>query len=185
MRKLLKPLLFAIVIFCIGFGYYSKTYPIKNDMQVIKDRIIKFINRPTPYINDIDIKQELNLDNKKYIFFLINDQFNDQLGGAELTKGINNKYKIESTEWASGSLRDEIVKTNKGKYLILKGKNLDNRISYVKISLDNKEYTINIPQKEYYMVYCSVPLETEETFLDFNSIKFYDNNNTDITLDVF
>ena len=180
MRKLWKPLLFIIIIFSVGFGYYSKKYSIKNDIQVIKNQLIQFINRPTATINDIDIKQELNIDNKKYVFFVINNE----LGDAELTKGINNKYKIESTSYGSGSLRDEIVKTNKGKYLILKGKNLDNKISYVKVLLNNKEYKITIPQKEYYMVYCSVPTETEGTFLDINNINFYNRNNTDITFDV-
>lgn len=181
MKKLLKPLLFVIAIFCIGTAYYLKTYEINDDLEIVKSRLIQFINRPSVIIKDIDIKQELNIDNKKYVLFVIDEK----LGNAELTKGINNKYKIDSTGYGNGSFRDEINRTNKGKYLILEGKNLDNKIAYVKVFLENKEYKIDIPQKEYYMVYCSVPTETERMFLDSNNIKFYNKNDIDITVEVF
>lgn len=180
MMKFFKSLLFVIVIICIGIAYYSKTYAIKSDKEVIKNHLIQFINRPTVIANSIDIKQELNIDNKKFVFFVINDT----LGDAELTKGINNKYKIDTTGYGSGSFRDEIIKTNKGKYLILKGKNYDNKIAYVRVLLENKEYKITIPQQGYYMVYCSVPSETERTFLDINSIKFYNKNDADISAEI-
>ena len=181
MKKLFKPLLLVIVFVSIGFAYYSKTYAVENDKEVIKNRLIQFINRPTVIVNNIDIKHELNIDNKKFVFFVINDT----LGDAELTKGINNKYRIDTTGYANGSFRDEIVKTNKGKYLVLNGKNYDNKISYVRVLLENKEYKITIPKQEYYMVYCSVPSETERTFLDINSIRFYNENDTDITVEIF
>lgn len=35
------------------------------------------------------------------------------------------------------------------------------------------------------MAYCSVPSETERTFLDINSIKFYNKNDADITVEIF
>ena len=172
--------MFLIVILSIGFVYYSKVYKIKNDIEVVKNGLIKLMNRSTVIIKDIDVKEELNIDNKKYVFFIINNK----LGDAELTKGINNKYKINTVGYGSGSLRDEISKTNKGKYLILKGKNVDNKIAYIKLLLDDNEYKINIPEKEYYMVYCSVPNETERTFLDINNVKFYNESDNDITDDI-
>lgn len=180
MKKFLKVLLFLIVILSIGFVYYSKVYKIKNDIEVVKNGLIKLMNRSTVIIKDIDVKEELNIDNKKYVFFIINNK----LGDAELTKGINNKYKINTVGYGSGSLRDEISKTNKGKYLILKGKNVDNKIAYIKLLLGDNEYKINIPEKEYYMVYCSVPNETERTFLDINNVKFYNESDNDITDDI-
>jgi hypothetical protein len=50
--------------------------------------------------------------------------------------------------------------------------------------LDDKEYRISVPEKEYYMVYCSVPNETESTFLDINNVKFYNKSDNDITDDI-
>lgn len=181
MRKLFKYFILVIVTVCIGFAYYSKTYAIKNDKEVIKNRLMQFINRPDVITNNIDIRQELDIDNKKYVFFVINGN----LGFAELTKGINNKYKIDYTECGGGSFRDRIIKTNKGKYLILMGENLDNKVAYVKVVLESTEYKITIPQQEYYIVNCSVPAETEITCLDYNSIKFYNKNDDDITVEIF
>jgi len=49
---------------------------------------------------------------------------------------------------------------------------------------NDKEYKISVPEKEYYMVYCSVPNETESTFLDINNVKFYNKSDNDITDDI-
>lgn len=181
MRKLLSIFLGVVIVFCIGFILYSRTYTIANNKKQLKSSIIQFINRPIVVFNNIDIKEELNLDNKKYVLFIINNC----LGDAELTKGFNNKYKIESTGYGSGFFRDEIKQTNKGKYLILKGKNYNKKIAYAKVLLDNKEYKIIIPQQEYFMVYCAVPIKTQRVFPDANDIKFFNSSDVDITNDVF
>ena len=180
MKKLLFALLGLIIILCLGSILYSKAYTITNDKKQLSENIVQFTNRNTVVSNNIDIKQELNLDNKKYVLFIINNN----LGDAELTKGFNNKYKIESTGYGA-FFKDEIYKTNKGKYLILKGKNPDKKIAYSKVILDNKEYKIIIPQQEYFMVYCEVPIETQRIFPDSNNIKFYNSNNADITNEMF
>lgn len=177
MRKLLFVLLSGLIVACIGFVLYSAKYTVINDKKQLEDNIIRFINRPSVVANNIDIKQELNLDNKKYVLFVINNS----LGEAELTKGFNNKYKIETTGYGSGFYRDEINKTNRGKYLIISGKNYENKIAYIKILLDDKEYKISIPKQEYFIVNCAVPIETQQEFVGGNSIKFYNNNDIDIT----
>jgi hypothetical protein len=181
MRKLWLALLSIVIVICIGFILYSRTYTITDSKIQLTDNILRFFNRPTIIANNIDIKQEVNLDNKKYVIFIVNNR----LGDAELTKGLNNKYKIESTGDSSSYFRDEIKKTNKGKYLILQGKNLDNKIAYCKVMLDNKEYKIIISQQEYFMVYCEVPIETQSQFPDANDIKLYSSNDADITNDMF
>lgn len=181
MRRLRLALVGIIIIICIGFILYSNTYTITSSKSQLIDNILLFINRPTVVANNIDIKQELDIDNKKYVLFLINNK----LGYAELTKGFNNKYKIEYTGSGSAFFRGEIKKTNKSKYIILKGKNPNNNIAYSKVVLDNMEYKIVIPQQEYFMVYCEVPFETERIFLETNSIKFYSSNDIDITNDMF
>lgn len=181
MRKLWLALLGVIIVTCIGFTLYSNTYKITNSKTQLMCNILQFINRPTVVANNIDIKQELNLDNKKYVLFIINNN----LGDAELTKGFNNKYKIESTGYGSNFFTGEIKKNNKGKYLILEGENPNNKIAYCKVLLDNKEYKILIPQQEYFMVYCGVPIETESVFVETNNIKFYSSNDVDITNDMF
>lgn len=177
MRELRLTLVGGIIVICIGVALYSKAYAITNNKTQLMDNILRFINRPTVVANNIDIKQELNIDNKKYVLFIINKN----LGEAELTKGFNNKYKIETAGYGSGFYRDEINKTNRGKYLIISGKNYENKISYIKILLDGKEYKISIPKQEYFIVNCAVPIKTQQEFVGGNSIKFYNNNDIDIT----
>lgn len=177
MKKLFWALICILTATCIGLIFYSTTYTIPNSTKQIKSSIIQFINRDMVLADDIDIKQELNIDNKKYVLFVVSNN----LGTAELIKGFNNKYKIYSTECSERFFYDEIYKTNKGKYLILKGKNYNNKIAYITASLDGNKYKINIPKQEYFMVYCKVPKKTQNIFLDSNDIKFYSNSDTDIT----
>lgn len=181
LRRLWLPLLCVTVVMCIGFILFSKTYTITNGRTQLEDNILGFINRNTVVIKNIDIKQELNLDNKKYVLFTIKDG----LGEAELTNDFNNKYKIESAGYGSAFFRYDIMKTNKGKYLILEGKNYDNKISYTKVLLDNREYKIIIPQQKYFIVYCSVPIETQKVFLEPKNLKFYSSKDIDITKEMF
>jgi len=181
MRKLWLALVGVVIVISIGFVLYSKTYIITNSKTQLVDNILLFINRTSVVANNIDIKQELDIDNKEYVLYIINDK----LGDAELTKGFNNKYKIETIGYGSAFFREEIKKTNKSKYIVLEGKNPNNNIAYSKVMLDNVEYKIDIPQQEYFMVYCEVPIETERVFLGGNSIKFYSSDDVDITNDTF
>jgi hypothetical protein len=176
-KKSLIILLCLFIIVGTVFSY-SRVYTLTDNKAQLKDNILQFSNRPSKIYNNIDIKEELNLDNKKYILYIIDNT----LGNAELTKGFNNKYKIETIGSGSSYLFiPEIYKTNKGKYLILKGKNPDMKIVYAKVSVDNKEYRISIPKKTYFLVYCAVPIKTEIIYPDANNLKLYNNDDVDIT----
>lgn len=181
MKKVPFPLFDVLIILCLGLFFYSGTYTIRNDRKQISENILLFINIGTVKSNSIDIKEELNIDNRRYVLFVINNS----LGMAELIKGLNNRYKIESTRHGSGFFHHEIIKTNKGKYLILEGKNYNAKIAYIKALLDNKEYKIVIPKQEYFMVYSEVPVETQSKYLDLNNIEFYDSKDIDITDETF
>lgn len=180
MKKKTFLLLSIIVIVCIALISYSRIYTITEDKGQLENKLIQFINRPTVTVTKIDIKQELNIDNKKYILFIDN---NNMLGNAELTKGLNNKYKIESMG-GNSYFHEEIIKTNKAMYLIMKGKNPDIKISYAKETLDKKEYKISFPLQEYYMAYCKVPNGTQLVYPNTNNTKCYNKNGRDITKEI-
>lgn len=179
MKKLLFTLLVIIIISCLGFILYLRPYNIVDNKKQLAENIQQFINRPKGY-NNIDIKQELVIDNKKYVLFTMDDY----TGFSELTKGFNNKYKIESVEYSSELLKDEIIKVKKEKYLLLRGKNCNNKIAYAKVKLDGVEYKINMPQ-DYYIVYCKVPVETQRTWIEIENIRLFDINDVDITREMF
>lgn len=180
MKKKFLIIIFCIlIIICIVF-LYLRTYTISDDKKQLENNIAQFIKSPSSIDNNIDIKQELNIDNKKYVLLLNNNI----LGEAELTKGINNKYKIESVGSGGAYFQDKVIKTNKGKYFILQGKNPNIKIAYIKILLENKEYKINIPQQEYFLTYCEVPNETQIEYPNWDNLKFYNKNNVDITAEM-
>ena len=185
MKRLLLILLCALItiaiIAAIILVSYSKKYTITDNKEQLEDNIKQFINRPDIVTDNIEIKQELNLDNKKYVLFMINNS----LGMAEVTKGFNNKYKIDFTEYGGGYFRDRVIDTNKGKYLTLAGKNYNMKIAYSKVLFEGKEYKISIPQQEYFISYSAVPIETISTFPATQDIKLYDKDGTDITDDMF
>lgn len=183
MKKLFTILLCVVVVIIISLicVTYTGEYAIADNKKQLENNIKLFINRPTVVTNNINIKQQINLDNKKYILFTMDGE----LGNAELTKGFNNKYKIEYTGDGTGSFKYRIYKTDKAKYLIIEGKNYNIKIDHVKILVDNKEYKINIPHKKYFLTYHEVPNETQTEIPDINSLKLYDKNNIDISNEMF
>lgn len=58
------------------------------------------------------------------------------------------------------------------------------KIAYMKILLDNKEYKISIPQQEYFLAYCEVPVEIQIEYPNFDNIKLYNKNDVDITNEI-
>lgn len=172
---------FKLIIICIGvvliFIAYCRTYPILNDKTNIEKNILLFINRAINKYDSIDIKQEINIDNKKYILYTTTDK----IGFAELIKGLNNRYKISYTEHTNDFFYDKIVTTNKGKYIFLIGKNIDEKIQYSEVELEFNKYKIKIPPQEYFMVNCKINGDTQTNLIDLNKIKYFDENGKDIS----
>ncbi|MPM64000.1 hypothetical protein SDC9_110885 [bioreactor metagenome] len=177
MKKKIYYILIILVFIYGGFSLYSRPYTIADDKKQLEASIVKFINRPIVITENVEIKQELNLHNKKFVLF----SYNNKLASVELIKGLNNKYKIEKAELTDKYFYDEIRTTNDGKYLILKGKNYNSKIAYVRVLLDNNEYKIDIPQQEYFITYCKVPMETEKSFIEVGILKIYNSEDIDIT----
>lgn len=182
MKRFIFAILCALIIISVAFISYCKTYRVADNKKQLEDSIKQFINRPTETVNNIDVRQQLNIDNKKYVLYTID---NKTLGDAELTKGINNKYKIVTTVSGRGFFDTNMYKTNRGKYLVFKGENYDLKIAYLKVTIDNKAYKINIPQQEYFLVSCPIPTKTQDMYIDFNKVKLYNKNDVDISNEMF
>jgi hypothetical protein len=180
LRKLWITLFILLIIAGQVFISYFNKYSIADNKAQLTDSILQSINRPDAVTDKIEIKQELNLDNKKYILFPLKDE----LGYAELTQGISKKYRFETVGHGSNFFRDVIKQTNKGKYLVFLGKNPESKIHYIKVILDGTEYKIDVPNQEYYIVYHQVPMKTQRTYPDIENIKFFSNDDIDITKDM-
>ncbi|UZW14452.1 hypothetical protein OSC52_00995 [Clostridium pasteurianum] len=183
MKKIFFTLLSALMIFCAIYIIYVSPYTIIDNKKQLEVNVKNFINKSTVFVENIQIIQELNLDNKKLILFLTNDNL---LGDGELTKGINNKYKIEEVGYSNNQFMNHVIKTDKKSYVILEGKNYNNKITYAKVLLDGNQYKVNIPQQSYFIVYCEIPsVKTKITRISMDNIKLYDKKNIDITNEMF
>ena len=195
MKKLKKKLLIivpCIIILCI-IGYviiYNSTYSISdNNKAEIQNALMKSINTPTVITKNLEIKQSVNIDNKKYVIYMNTNVIGNFkfLGDGELVKGRNNKYKVNLAGYAGQStyLQNKIVETNKGNYLIVYGENYNKRISYATVKLMNdRDYYVKIPNQEYFIAYCSVPKEVKAEFPYSKEMKLYDKDNKDITKEI-
>lgn len=171
----------CVLIIAIS-ALYLKKYTIQDNKKQLEQSLAVFIHKGTAEAPcNTDIKQELNLDNKKYVLFTSGGD----LCNGELAKGLNNKYKIiEVTTSNNQVFRFDIYKTSKSKYLIFYGKSGPVKIAYIKTVIDNKEYKVIMPQQEYFIAYCPIPVETKVAYPDINKMKFYDSKDNDITAEV-
>lgn len=181
MKKILIILLTTVTILVLGYVLYSAPYTIKDNKDDLSNSILNFnnINKRTPF-KVININQELDIDNKKYVLCSVDDS----LSFTELSKGINNKYKIEYTEDGLTLCSCTVTQTNKAKYLLLRLSNINTEIKYAKILLDNTEYTIDFP-KNSYMTYCKLTSNTEATHLETENIRFFNDDDVEITDKIF
>ena len=186
MKKLKTFLIAIFIIICIiivnrilFYKHIDAIYTVEPKISQYKEAILQRINNPTTVTNQIQFKNELSLDNKKY--FII--AFDNREGYSELTKGTNGKYKMGESCYSDNSLFNCIIKeTNKGKYIILFCKNKID-IQYAIVQLDGHKYKIDVPQSEYVIAYCKVSNSTQVGIIDINDIKFYNKNEKDITQD--
>lgn len=173
-----------IIILLATFYYkyimYTSAYKIIPEKAKLVAAILQSMNRPEAVTNNIDIKKELNIDNKKFILFT----FDNKKGSADFTKGNNQKYKIGRVGYSTSLTSNEVIKTNKAKYIFITFINYNNKTKYVKVLLNNQEYRIDIPQEKYVIAYCKAPSNAEVEYIEINNFKFYSDKNLDITQEV-
>ena len=177
MKKLYSKLAVIGVILMLIFISYSGTYKIADDKIEIEKNILEFINRRAIQYDYVDVKQNVNIDNKKYVLYTTTDR----IGFAELVKGPNKKYKIVYTEHSNNFLNDKVIETNGGKYIMLIGKNPNKEIEYSEVTLEFNEYKIEIPSEEYFIASSKIKDDTHSIMIDPNKIKLFDANGIDIS----
>ncbi|WP_251862228.1 hypothetical protein [Clostridium sp. Marseille-Q2269] len=181
MKRFLYTLL--IICFCTALILYFKTYAITNNKEQLESNIKHFINNNEPIVkvNNITIRKQIDIDNKKLVLYGIN---NKSLGIAELSRGVNCRYRVHKTHKCTGCIEYENCKTNKGKYLVISGKNCDNNIAYIKVSLGRKKHKLNIPRGRYFLVKCKLSSKHSDEIVN-NDIVVYNKNNINITNKIF
>lgn len=129
----------------------------------------------------IEIKEIKTFDNVKIVLF----SFENDLGQAELTKKWGNFYKIMRANYGGNFIKFSKCKTTDGTYLIVYGQNYNDKIDYITIPFHGVEYKINVPQNKCFLNYYPVEFKDQETLPLFSEIKFYNNENKDVSEEVF
>ncbi|TFE19045.1 hypothetical protein E2980_23820 [Cohnella luojiensis] len=143
------------------------TYRIIDNEQAINKSISKMVDQP------IQIKLMKDIDNKRIVLFTLGSE----IGESVLTKGSNNKFKLDSTGYGSNEVRYRIINTNKGQYVKFIGRNTDN-ISKILTIVDGEKYYLSVLEAGYFISYVPLIQKTESNFP--SGSVWYDNQDKEI-----
>lgn len=175
-KNLIKLVSIFIIAPCI-IGRYNKVYHIKNNTNDIQKAIEDFRNRGLPKKDfNCEVINTKDIDDKKIVLY----KDNKSLGYGELKKGINNKYKVETTGASSNEFIDEIIETSNGKYILVVGEKHNTNLKRILINYTDKKYNIDIPNEEFYIAYTKANKDIDMHYKR-DYTKFFNDKNEDIT----
>lgn len=190
MKKNIKVLVIGLLLAAIYAIYnqqvkYNKLFSITDSKTEITNSIVKGINNTGDVTDKITTVQEIYVENHKYIFFVFKAKNNEQYYGlAGFEKGNNEKWRSGELSYGNASFHDNILLINNHKYIILSGINPDNKVSYITVDFEGKEYKFDLQKDDYFIVYHQVPNDKETLYLDMDNIKLYSSDDRDITEEI-
>ncbi len=171
MKKPEKRIL-LICLFCfmgIGILYffkYQNEYNINNSNNEIKVALEKKLG------TDVTVRASRVTDNKLHFVYT----FDDSVGSGELLRGWNQKYKFEFYGYGTNWIRERIIETKNGQYLMLAGRN-DKNIGLIQAYIQDDEYDVLIPDEDFYLVMTKLK-NTKQEFT--SGMIIYDRNRNEI-----
>lgn len=141
MKKLLIAVAVLVFITLIFVIQDFKTYNIKDSLEAVEREIEHRLS------TDIHIRNMSTVGNKRLFTYTMGDTF----GSGELIRGYNNRYKFNYVGHGTSKIRERIIKTGKGQFLMLAGRNRLN-IQHIIAHIEDEVYDVNIPEGEYYLV---------------------------------
>ena len=133
-------------------------------------------------VHGVKIVKTIDIDNKKIVLYEFSTDYKKLLGDAELTRGITNKYKFNRTGYNQSIVRNRILETSRGKYLLVIGENREGKLGFIQAAVRETIFTGNIPSEEYFAFTFSLPKHTVGNFADLILLKsksgtiVYENN---------
>ncbi|GAM12799.1 hypothetical protein [Mesobacillus selenatarsenatis] len=177
-------LVILVAVMAIGYViYYFNQYPIDDNQAAIQSGLQKWSNRASGSIKPSVIKSIQLEDTSSYIVLFQTE--NGDMGYAHLIKGFNGKYKIDHSGYGTNIVSYQKIKTNKGIYGILIGKNPKLKIDHIKTELYSGEYSFesNVKGEERFIAFEKLPENTKQPFPA--ELTFYDKNGSVIGLSEF
>ena len=178
MKKILSLILLVFVVLSIYFMVANK-FTIVDDEKQIKQGIESFANRGKETFVDIDIKKIINLRDRKFVLFMLENQ----IGSANLIKGFNGKYKVEDIGYGTNNLRKYIYEIDKKKYVVIFYKNIDLRVKEIEFIIQDKKYETKANEDIFSIVY--LPIDTTiKAGSRAGQVMLLDNYKNDITYEI-
>lgn len=150
---------FVVVITIIYFNGFFNGYRIININSIIKNKIEQSLTDNSFDIENVIIREKVNVDNKLIIFFTFNEEGS---GWLEFERGYNLSYK-ESRQvfgFYNKDINSDIILTNKGPYILIFGKNTEN-YHIIKYEVEDLLYQDVLPNSEYFLIYHKLPEFTD------------------------
>ncbi len=168
----------AVLILLVVLLIYNSTFTIENNDKGIKTKIEAFINRGTTPEMKITLKNEIRIGNIKIVSFVASSSEGNNFGYCTLTESpFKEKFKIQSVRYGTGLIDLPVISTESGKYLIAIGEQYNKKATYVKVKLDENNYTFDI-KSPYFILYKKVPNDTSTS--QAAEFTFYDKNHKEI-----
>ncbi len=168
----------ALILLVTLFIYNSCTFTIENNDKVIKYKIEAFISRGTTPESKINIKNKIQIENVKIVSFDISSSKGNSFGYCVLTKSaFINKLKINNVRYGTGLIDLPVISTKNGKYLVAIGEQYSKKAAYVKVKLNDNNYTFDITSP-YCILHKKVPNNTSTS--EVADFTFYDKNEKEI-----
>lgn len=168
----------AVLTLLIALFIYNSTFTIENNDKGIKYKIEAFINRGTTPKTRITVKNEIRIANIKIVSFVASSSQGNSFGYCLLTESLfKEKYKIKYVNTGTGLIDLPVISTKSGKYLIAIGEQYNKKATYVKVKLDENNYTFDI-KSPYFILYKKVPNDTSTS--EVAEFTFYDKKHKEI-----
>ncbi len=158
-----------LVIVCAGYTmFYSSYYDIEDNTESIHLGLSEWMN------GNVEILKVTQLD-KSSTYIVLFERDDKYTGFAHMKKGWNGRFVIKMSGEGEGGQRYNEIKTNKGLYAILVGRNVDLNIDHITYyNHPDYEFTSSVSTEETFLKYKKIPNNLAGTYPE---LTFFDKHN--------
>jgi hypothetical protein len=177
LREKAQYFIVIILVFSSVYSiFYINKFDIEDNNESIESNLELWLNMGSGKEVEPNILNLVKLGNSNsYIAFFQLE--NKHFGYAHLIKGWNGKFKAVHAGHGSNIVSYEKIKTDKGIFGILVGKNPKLKIDHIKVKLMYEDFSFitQVSEEQSFLKYKKLPRELKQTFPA--ELTFYDENN--------
>lgn len=165
-------IIFILILAGNGIFLYQTTpekYTIEDSLPSIEAVMEDRLEQP------IDIREQVKSGDRWFVLF----ETDKTLGMGEFVQGKNGKYAVEVIGHGSKPVRQSIIETSEGLYLLVAGKN-EQQVARIDAKIEHLNYDIKLdPEAPYFLTL--TPINGTQR-AEATSLSFYDQNGKELEL---